>query len=183
LSGIDVVVHLAAETEPLAPFQRVLRNNIKATWNVVEAAATHQVPRVVFASSNWAVKALEARMAPACYLSQGPKIDSGAPPAPFTGYGLSKAMGELTGKMFVDGGELCSFIAVRIGLYDPQPPGEEEFRTRWIGTDDIRSLFRRCVEAEINGFHVVYGVSAQPNAPYDLSHTSRLLDWKPKQLP
>src|SRR5262245_17517542 len=50
---IDAVIHLAAETDPLASFQKVNRDNIKATWNVIEAAATHKVPRVVFASSNW----------------------------------------------------------------------------------------------------------------------------------
>ena len=59
--------------------------------------------------------------------------------------------------MFVDEQKLRSFVAVRIGSYNPVFPDDEELRTRWIGTDDIRSLFRRCIEAEFTGFHVVYG--------------------------
>ncbi len=181
--GAEVVVHLAANIESLAPWKKVLPDNIQATWNVIEAAAMHRVPRVVFASSNWAVKALEQNMAPACYLPDGPKIDSLAPPCPVNAYGLSKAFGEITGQMFVDEQKLQSFVAVRIGDYSPNPSKDEQLQTLWIGVKDIRSLFRRCVEAEFKGFHVVYGVSAQPTAPYDQSHTYNLLSWQPAQMP
>ena len=181
--GADVVVHLAANIQPLAPWEKVLPDNIQATWNVLEAAANHRVPHVVFASSNWVVKATERNLAPDCYLSNGPKIGSDAPPSPITSYGVSKAFGELAGRTFVDEQKLTSFVAVRIGSYDPDRPGDEPFPLLWIGTEDIRSLFRRCVEADIKGFHVVYGVSAQPTVPYDLSHTRRLLCWEPTQLP
>jgi nucleoside-diphosphate-sugar epimerase len=182
-AGADDVVHLAAIIEPLAPWEKVLPDNIQTTWNVIEAAAKHRVPRVVFASSNWAVKAFEQKLAPACYLPDGPKIGSDAPPQPITAYGLSKAFGEQAGRMFVDEKKLQSFVAVRIGHYDPTPSADdEELRTRWIGSNDIRSLLRRCIEAEFGGFHVVYGVSAQPSVPYDLSHTRRLLSWEPREL-
>lgn len=179
--GAQVVVHLAADIDPEAPWESVLPNNIQGTWNVIQAAAEHGVPRVVFASSNWAVKALERKMAPDCYLPNGPKITSDAPPSPLTAYGLSKALGELTGRMFVDGGQLSSFVAVRIGNHWPTPSKIPETQVLWIGVDDIRSLLRRCVEAEFTGFHIVYGVSAQPAAPYDLSHTRCLLSWAPRQ--
>jgi UDP-glucose 4-epimerase len=178
-----VVIHLAANMQSLAPWDKVLPNNIQATWNVLEAAANHRVGRVVFASSNWAVKALEQQLAPACYLPSGPKIGSDAPPCPLNAYGLSKAFGEITGRMFVDEQKLQSFIAIRIGNFNPAPSEDEVVRTRWIGVKDMRSLLRRCVEAEFSGFHVVYGVSAQPTAPYDLSHTRGLLGWQPKQMP
>jgi len=182
-NGIDVVVHLAAHSQVEATWTSVNRNNIQATWNVIEAAARCGVPRVVFASSNWAVKSMELRLAPDCYLPQGPKIDSDVRPCPVTAYGLSKAMGELTGRMFVDEGRLNSFIAVRIGWYNAKPPKDQIGRTRWISPADMRSLFRRCVEVEVQGFHVVYGVSAQTTSPYDLSYTRQLLSWEPKQLP
>jgi NAD+ dependent glucose-6-phosphate dehydrogenase len=179
--GAQVVVHLAADIDPRASWESVLPNNIQGTWNVIQAAARHGVPRVVFASSNWAVKALERKMAPDCYLPNGPKITSDAPPCPVNAYGLSKALGELTGRMFVDGGGLSSFVGVRIGNHNPTPSKVRESRVLWIGFDDARSLLRRCVEAEFTGFHIVYGVSAQPVAPYDLSHTRRLLSWDPRQ--
>jgi uronate dehydrogenase len=179
----DVVVHLAANRQSLAPWELVLPDNIQGTWNVIDTATKYRVPRVVFASSNWAVKFLEQRLAPACYLPDGPKIGSDAPPCPVNAYGLSKAFGELTGRMFVDEGRLDAFVAVRIGNYNPKPADDKTVRARWIGVEDIRSLFRRCVEADLKGFHVVYGVSAQTTAPYDLSYTCQLLSWSPQQLP
>lgn len=180
--GADVALHLAAYIRHDDNFPAILRDNIQATWNVLEAAVRHRVLRVVFASSNWAVKALEMELAPQCYASKGPKIDSDAGPRPRTLYGISKAFGETAGRTLVGEGQLGSFVAVRIGHYSSVPPSKEELRRRWIGSIDIRSLFRRCVEAEFDGFHVVYGVSAQTTAPYDLSYTTRLLSWKPEQM-
>jgi uronate dehydrogenase len=181
--GCGVVIHLAADARNRAPWKSVFHDNIEATWNVIEATARYKVGRLVFASSNWAVKARERGLAPACYAESGPKIASDTAPQPLYPYGLSKAFGELAGRMFVDDGHLGSFVAVRIGYYHPDPPEDENLRRLWIGSWDLRSLFRRCVEAEFQGFHVVYGVSAQPAAPYDLSHSRRLLSWEPRQLP
>jgi NAD+ dependent glucose-6-phosphate dehydrogenase len=179
--GAQVVIHLAADIDPGAPWQSILPNNIQGTWNVIQTAAEHRVRRVVFASSNWAVKAVEQKLAPDCYRPDGPKIDSTTAPSPLTAYGLSKAFGELAGRMFVDEGSLDSFVAVRIGNYQPKPSTDKIVRARWIGVEDIRSLFRRCVEADLKGFHVVYGVSAQTTAPYDLSETVQVLSWFPQQ--
>src|SRR5215467_76777 len=178
--GADVVIHLAADVRNYASWERVLRDNIQVTWNVIEAAVKHRVPRVVFASSNWAVKALERQMAPACYALDGPKIGSDISPCPLSPYGFSKASGELMGRMFVEQQELGSFIAVRIGSFHLRAPKNKDLRL-WIGPRDLCSLMRRCVEVEAQGFHIVYGVSAQPMTPYDLSYTTRLLSWKPKQ--
>jgi nucleoside-diphosphate-sugar epimerase len=179
----DVVVHLAADAHNLAAWDSVLNDNVKATWNVLEAAARAKVGRVVFSSSNWAVKARERALAPACYTDTGSKIGSDDGPQPLNPYGLSKAFGELAGRMFVDNRQLRSFVAVRIGYYNARAPRDANLRRLWIGSADLRALFRRCVEAEFEGFHVIYGVSAQAEAPYDLSHSCSLLSWQPRQLP
>jgi nucleoside-diphosphate-sugar epimerase len=180
--GVDVVIHLAADPDEHAAWASVIDNNVQATWNVLEAAAEQSVSGVVFASSNWAVKALERELAPACYRPDGPKIGSDAAPRPLYPYGISKALGEIAGRSFVDERRLRAFVAVRIGAYGPGPAAPEN-DPLWIGAADLRSLFRRCVEAELRGFHVVYGVSAQPTAPYDLSYTRELLGWRPRELP
>jgi nucleoside-diphosphate-sugar epimerase len=173
-------IHLAADGRIEAPWESVYANNIKATWNVLEVAARYQVPRVIFASSNWAVKSLEQSLAPACYQPAGPKIGSADSPQPLSPYGISKALGELAGRMFVDRQQLRSFVAVRIGAYRPKPnKTDQRLHAIWIGVQDLRSLLRGCVESSSEGFHVVYGVSRQPTAPYDLSYTRNFLSWQP----
>lgn len=184
LEDASVVLHLAALLSPhsfrVDGWERIKRHNIEATWNVLCAAARHHVPRVVFGSSGWAVRATDNDRE----RSDGKvgRIDSDAPPRPLLTYGLSKAFGENAGQMFVDEGRLRSFIAVRIGHCPPdgRPSANAWLRRRWVGRRDMASLIRRCVEADVEGYHVIYGVSA-PDSPYDLTHTRHLLDWIPEQ--
>jgi len=178
--GVDVVLHLAADPSPKASWLKVLRNNIEATWNICEAAVKHGVPRVVFASSNYAVKGWEVEWAPACYTPLGPKIDSDCGPRPLTPYGVSKAAGEVIGQALVSEGKLKSFLAVRIGCFSQTPPKKSPLKNLWISPSDMRNLLRHCIEQQFSGFHIVYGVSAQPTIPYDLSHTRSLLSWDPR---
>jgi len=85
--------------------------------------------------------------------------------------------------MLIDEQKLPFFVAVRMGSFNAVPATNEIVRTRWICVQDIRGLFRRRVETEFEGFHVVYGVSGQLSAPYDLSHRRHLVSWEPRQLP
>jgi len=183
LNGAEIVVHLAEDQNQNALHRQVFENNMQATWNLFQAAAAHKVRRVIYASSNWAVKLLEERLAPGCYTESGPKITSDAYPCPKNPYGVGKAFGELAGKFYIDTGQLESFLAVRIGSFDPSRPRDELYSHLQITAQDLRSLFRRCVEASFTGFHVIYGVSGQQTGPYDLSHTRRLLGWEPISLP
>lgn len=182
--GADVVVHLAADPKPNTPWPRVLRHNVQATWNVLEAAARHGVCRVIYASSYWAVRAALDALEPDCYRPDGPKLTPEMAPRPRSAYGLSKAMGETAGRMFVDEGRLRDFLAVRIGwcpARESWSTRDAALRHRWIGHADVRSLLRRCVEADFEGAHVAYAASAQPEAPFDLSGTRQLLGWTPSQ--
>jgi uronate dehydrogenase len=179
-AGADAVLHLAAVVHPVGQgtggWRLVRRHNIDATFHVLTAAAAHGVPKVVFGSSTWAVRgtltaAHDAR----------PRIGSDAFPRPLTRYGLSKAFGELAGRMFVDEGQLRTFVALRIG-YAPPPghvPAEGSTHDAWIGPQDLATLIRRTLEADLVGYHVVYGVSGVRACPYDLADTTRLLQWAP----
>lgn len=178
-AGVDALLHLAAEADPGAPWEEVLRHNVQATWNVLQAAQRAGVGRVVFASSHHAVRCLERERAAR---GDAAAIRGDASPRPLSPYGLSKGVGEMCGRMLVDQGRLRSFVAVRIGAWEASAPAGER-RTFWIGTSDGRSLLRRCLEADLTGFHVVYGTSAQSDSPFDLSGIRRLLDWSPVQVP
>ena len=50
--GVDTVVHLAANTDELAPWEDLIGPNLDALANVFHAAALAGVERLVFASSN-----------------------------------------------------------------------------------------------------------------------------------
>ena len=80
-------------------------------------------------------------------------------------------------------GTLTSFLAVRVSHHEATPPRDEELRRLWVGTCDLRAMLRRCVEAEVAGFRVLYAVSAQHANPYDLTDTLALLGWSPEQRP
>ena len=51
----QVVLHMAVDQRPAFSEGELLFNNLQMTRNVMEAAVRHRVPRMVFASSNWAV--------------------------------------------------------------------------------------------------------------------------------
>ncbi len=179
-AGADVVVHLAEDPRPQADWHRVLHNNIVGTWNVLWTAAGHGVRRIVYASSHWAVHLLQPESGSA--LARDGQIGTGVTPRPDTPYGAAKVAGETLGRMLVDTGKLQTFVAVRIGHYDPKPPDDDHYRHYGISRADIRELFRRCVEGKFTGFHVVYGASDVSAGPFDLSDTCRLLDWEPGGL-
>lgn len=172
--GSDVIVHLAANANPRAVWPVVLRDNVQATWNVLDAATRHGARRVVLASSCRWVLGLEREPVAGW---AGLRIGSSTPPRPRSAYGLSKAWAELAGRMFVDDGRLRSVVAVRIGHFKAEEPAGEEERRLWLRPSDARTLLRRCVEAELDGFHIVYGLSGQAASWVDLSYTRELLEW------
>ena len=181
-AGADAVVHLAGASSVHAPWAVHLREGVRTLRNVLAAAEAHRVPRFVYASSNWAVRLRERLTAPACYHPEGPKIGSRAFPMPWRFYGFTKAYGEWQGWRRVRAGRLASFVAVRIGAFAAVPRPILRPHAVWLGAEDCAALFRRCIEAPVEGFHLVYGVSAQREAPYDLSHTRALLGWTPRQV-
>jgi nucleoside-diphosphate-sugar epimerase len=178
LEGADILLHLAANAGADAPWESVLRDNIQATWNVLDAAARHGIRRVVFASScRWAL-GLDPETKP-----DWPriKISSATATRPRTPYGLSKAWGEQVGRMFVDIGRVRSVVAVRIGSFREREPDDGDARRLWVRAGDLRVLLRRCIESEFTGFHIVYAVSQQAAGFIDLSHTRELLGWEPEK--
>jgi UDP-glucose 4-epimerase len=179
-SQAEIVVHLAEEPDNQASWERVVRNNVESTWNVFEAAVAHGARRIVYVSSGWVVKGLELELAPGCYNPDGTKIDSAAPARPINPYGLGKALGELAGRQLVDENKLDSFVAVRLGWFNPMVSTVDIDKRYGISAQDLRALLRRCVETQFSGFHIVYAVSAPLCAPYDLSYTQRLLSWQPQ---
>jgi uronate dehydrogenase len=155
-AGMDAVVHLAAiSTE--APFAEILAANIDGTYQVFEAARRSGVPRVVFASSNHAVG-----FTPRTELAG---VD--LPPRPDTFYGLSKVFGEALGRLYADRYRL-EVVCLRIGSWDERPTTPRHLST-WLSPADGVRLLHAALSAPDVGFAVVYGISANTRAWWDLA--------------
>jgi hypothetical protein len=128
------------------------------------------------------VKSQEFQLAPECYNANGPKTNSAAFSRPkqflWFGQGVRRS-----GRYLVDEAKLASFVALRIGWFVRIRQKMKTIQRLGIGVRDLRRLFRRCMEPNFRGFHIVYGISAQKDAPYNLSYTRPLLSWEPVQLP
>lgn len=168
LDGTDVLVHMAG-TSVEKPLPEVIENNLVALRAVYEGARRHGLRRVVFASSNHAfgMHAVDDRLA----------ID--APFRPDGFYGLSKAWGELMGRMYWDRHGIEG-VALRIGSALPRPT---EFRhlSTWLGHDDLAQLVLRSIAAPIPGYVAVWGASNNPRSYWDNAAAAAAIGYRPTQ--
>jgi len=104
LAGADAVVHLGAIPDPYGdPNEVVFGNNTLSTFNVVEAAATLGLRRVVTASSICALGMANAKRSWSPHYAP---VDEEHPLLPQDPYGLSKLVGE----------EICKAASRRTGI-------------------------------------------------------------------
>lgn len=102
--GADAIVHLAAIPHPLHdPPEVVFRNNVTATFNVMQAADTLGIKRVVCAGSE---SALGFAFAPVRFSPDYLPIDEDHPLRPRDAYGLSKQVSET----------ICQTFSLRSGI-------------------------------------------------------------------
>ena len=149
------------------PFEEVMGPNLTGLYHIYEAARRERA-RVVFASSNHAVG----------FHERTTTLDSGCNFRPDSFYGLSKAYGELMGRLYWDKYGVEN-INVRIGSSFPEPV-DARMLASWLSYADLARLMERCVLAEQVGHCVVWGASN--NAPMTWwRHDQRArLGWAPE---
>ena len=89
------------------------------------------------------------------------------PPRPDTYYGLSKVFGEALGRLYVDRYGL-EVVCLRIGSWDDRPTTPRHLST-WLSPADGVRLLHAALSAPDVGFTVVYGISANTRAWWDLA--------------
>ncbi|WP_228563520.1 NAD-dependent epimerase/dehydratase family protein [Catenulispora rubra] len=165
MRDVDVVVHLAGI--PVEDtFARILKSNIDGTYQVFDAAVRAGVPRILTASSNHAVGYYERadfRDAP---------IGVDVRPRPDTYYGVSKVFGEAIGSFYHDRHGL-QVACVRIGSCFEEPKSRRMLDT-WLSPADATRLFDALATAPDLGYEIVYGISANKTAWWDLEPARRL---------
>jgi uronate dehydrogenase len=166
VQGMEGIVHLGGMSVE-SDWETILRSNIVGMRNLLEAARTQGVKRVVFASSNHAVGMYPRRR----------KIGADVTVRPDSRYGVSKAFGEAIGALYADKhgiGVLC----IRIGNVDDKPVDKRRLSI-WVHPEDLTQLIRIGLDHPAIGFEVVYGASDNERSWWDNDDAYRL-GYRPK---
>jgi uronate dehydrogenase len=192
--GADTVFHLAADPTAQQTWPNVIAPNIDAVIHVFQdAVRSRSVRRVIYASSNHVLGGykddpntpfLTTDLPPrpgASYVVQGEQRDS-------TAYAAAKLFGERLGKCYAEEHDL-SVLAVRFGWVrhgDNRPedvPLERGpwFRLMWLSNRDYCHLMDCCLTADLGlRFAILHGMSANSGMRWDLTTTSRLIGYQPR---
>jgi uronate dehydrogenase len=164
--GCDAIVHFGGVSVE-RPFEEVLGPNIRGLYHIYEAARRERA-RVIFASSNHSVgfhKRTDSLAADTQFLPDG-------------FYGLSKAYGELMGRLywFKHGVES---VFIRIGSCFPEPINARMLAT-WLSYPDLGRLVVRCVTTDSVGCRVVWGASNNQHMTWWRDDDRDHLGWAPQ---
>ncbi len=162
--GCGMILHFGGVSVE-RPFEEVIGPNIRGLYHIYEAAR-REGARVLFASSNHAIG----------FHERDTPLDDDCQLLPDGYYGLSKAYGELMGRMywFKHGVEN---INVRIGSSFPEPIDARMLST-WLSYDDLVRLCARATLAEKVESCVIWGASANSRT-YWRKDARDTLDWTP----
>ena len=167
---LEGVVHLAGiPTEASLP--EILESHVVTTAALLDAMVTHGVTRIVYASSNHAVG-----RTPRARLAATEALGTDVPPRPDTFYGVGKVAAEALLGLYVDRYGIDA-VATRIGSFLAQPESRRGLST-WLSHDDAVRMVDAALTAPAPGFAVIYGISANTRAWWDLE-PGRALGYHP----
>lgn len=161
IQGVDAVIHLAGNPNS-RDWATVERLNMQGARIVFEAAIAAGATRIIYASSIHAVGLHPADAA----------LTAEMPLAPGSPYGVSKAYGEILLEYLCRQHHVCGF-AVRIASFRPHPDNARELRT-WLSPADMVRLAEACLMADVSGFNIVWGLSANRRALVDRETWARI---------
>lgn len=164
--GCGAIVHLGGISNE-QPFETILGPNIRGLHHIYEAARREKA-RVVFASSNHTIGFHERTE------TIGP--DDHFLPDGF--YGLSKAYGELMGRLYWYKHGVES-VFLRIGSCFPEPT-DARMLASWLSYPDLARLVIRAVETPDVRTSVVWGASANSRMTWWRDDARERLGWEPK---
>ena len=164
--GCGAIVHLGGVSVE-RPFEEILGPNIRGLYHIYEAARRERA-RVIFASSNHSIGFHER--------TESIAADTQFLPDGF--YGLSKAYGELMGRLywFKHGVES---VFIRIGSSFPEPVNARMLAS-WLSYPDLSRLIVRCVVTEKVGLRVVWGASDNARMTWWRDDDRAMLGWAPR---
>jgi uronate dehydrogenase len=169
--GCGAILHFGGVSVE-QPFEAVQGPNLRGLHHVYEAARRERA-RVVFASSNHAFGFQDRHDA------QGRMAETDVEAAfrPDGYYGLSKAFGELMGRLYWDKHGVEN-VNLRIGSCVPAPLDARMLST-WLSYPDLVSLCVAAVTAPRTGHCAIWACSDNPARFWGRDHRDRI-GWQPR---
>lgn len=179
MTGIDTVIHFAAQSTEADFISALVPNNIIGLYNTFEAAKETGVRRIIFAST---IQAMGRH-------PHGHTITENDLPRPVTLYGATKAFGETVGRWYHDHHNIECLI-VRIGWYlNPEDPHDLHLiRTQggaeyiWLSGRDAAQLFTKAVTVPrigTDGYAIVHATSRTRYERLSFAPARELLGYEP----
>jgi uronate dehydrogenase len=162
---LDAVVHVAGNPDE-ASLPESLSSHTVSTAALLDAAVAHDVRRFVYASSNHAV-------------GHTPRTDlltTETRPRPDSFYGVAKVASEALLSLYADRYGIDA-LSCRIGSFRHEPTSVRELST-WLSHDDCVRMVDACLTTPAPGFAVLYGISGNTRAWWDLE-PGRALGYQP----
>ncbi|MGB0098812.1 MAG: NAD(P)-dependent oxidoreductase [Nocardioides sp.] len=167
---LDAVVHLAGHPGE-ASLPDSLASHVVTTGALLDAMVAHDVRRLVYASSNHAVGRTPRSGLDADQLGVDVR------PRPDTFYGVSKVAAEALMSLYADRYGL-DVVSCRIGSFLERPETMRNLAT-WLSPDDCVRMVEAAITAPAPGYAVLYGISANTRAWWDLE-PGRALGYAPQ---
>ena len=159
---LDAIVHLAGVPDEVS-LPEELTSHVITTAALLDAMVAHRVPRLVYASSNHAV-------------GRTPRADGEltehALPRADTFYGVAKVAAEALMQLYADRYGIDA-VACRIGSFLEEPTSVRNLST-WLSHGDGVRMVEAALTAPAPGYAVLYGISANTRAWWDLEPGRRL---------
>lgn len=188
--GMDMVLHLAAETQDYDNWDKVMASTIGGALNMYRAAQEAGVWRVVFMSTGSTMCGYEwFEGSPYGQLAANtlermpddvPMITHLDPPRPDSFYAVGKLFGENTGRLFSDRYGM-SVLCIRLGavLRDDRPTLVRHF-PGYLSQSDAVQMIDKCLSApESIRFDIFDAISENARRWRDTNHAKEVLGWEP----
>jgi uronate dehydrogenase len=162
----DAVVHMAGHPGE-ASLPDSLTSHVITTAALLDAMVEHDVTRFVYGGSNHAVG-----RTPRTEL-----LETDVPMRPDTFYGVSKVAAEALMSLYADRYGIDA-VSCRIGSFLERPETVRHLAT-WLSPDDCVRMVDAALTATAPGFAVLYGISDNTRAWWDLE-PGRALGYEPQ---
>ncbi len=189
-TGMDMVLHLSAETKDLYNWAKILSTTMAGTVNVFEAARLAGVKRIVFGSTGGSMCGYEyddslpyGRLAAGKYEEVGekwPLLTHTDPPRPDAPYSIGKVFGEAAGRWYADYYGI-SVLCIRLGavLPDDRPTLLRHF-PGYLAHADCVQMIDKCLSAPPSlKFDIFDAISENKYRWRDTSHAKEVIGWQP----